>query len=659
MSFLNLGLGELIGLAGAISAGIVALYLLDRSKRRQLVATLRFWTAADVRTELKHRRRIQQPWSLVLQLVSIALLLLAVAGPRWGGGDEAGRDHVVILDTSAWMGASSAARTRAGNQPGTLMDEARVAARNYIKSLPANDRVMLVRADALATPATAFESNRQVLDEAIRQSQAGASALNLEQAFEFAGRAQKLQSRRAGEIVFVGAGRVAESEARFAAIPANVRVLPVAASTENAGIRKIGLRRATSSPDSWDIFVAVKNYGAKPHDVELALQFGGAPAGSKHMTLKPGAEEQATFSYKTRAAGYLEARIRYTNGARDAFPQDDRAVIELPAQKPLRVLVYSAEPQLLRPLIASNPQVEAVFESPAKYDAQAKADIVVLDRFAPPVKPKTDSIWIEPPATGSPIPVRAGPAPVKLERWRADTALGEGLRTKGMQIESAETFTAAAGDIVVAEAKDGALVVARPQSQQGSQSGAKLVAIGFQPLRTSMKYELATPLLIANTMRWMSPETFRRWEVQAGTVGTVNVPLEKGADESNLRVLTEDQRPLPFTIEGKTINGQTMRFFAGAPGTVRVLNGDRETVYSLTLPDVADSVWQPPQTARRGMPRSSAASVTATDLWPWLAVLGGLGLLIDWLWFGRSRALRLRAARIARSAPRAGWRKAS
>ena len=129
---------------------MVALYLLDRSKRKQLVATLRFWTAADVRTELKHRRRIQQPWSLLLQLVSIALLLLALAGPRWGGDEDAGRDHVLILDTSAWMGA----RTRTG----TLMDEARAAARAYIKALPRRDRVMIVRADALATPATAVRS---------------------------------------------------------------------------------------------------------------------------------------------------------------------------------------------------------------------------------------------------------------------------------------------------------------------------------------------------------------------------------------------------------------------------------------------------------------------------------------------------------------------
>src|SRR6202012_6742 len=102
MNFLNLGLGELLGLVGAISAGIVALYLLDRSKRKQLVATLRFWSQADVRTELKHRRRIQQPWSLLLQIISMILLLLAIAGPHWGGNENAFRDHVVLLDTSAW-----------------------------------------------------------------------------------------------------------------------------------------------------------------------------------------------------------------------------------------------------------------------------------------------------------------------------------------------------------------------------------------------------------------------------------------------------------------------------------------------------------------------------------------------------------------------------
>src|ERR1700690_1473102 len=136
MNFLNLGIGELLGLMGAISAGVVALYLLDRSKRRQLVSSLRFWSAADVRTELKHRRRIQQPWSLALQLISLALLLIAIAGPQLGVFDAAGRDHVLVLDTSAWMGS------RAGQ--GLLIDQAKAAARAYLRSLPRRDRVMLV-----------------------------------------------------------------------------------------------------------------------------------------------------------------------------------------------------------------------------------------------------------------------------------------------------------------------------------------------------------------------------------------------------------------------------------------------------------------------------------------------------------------------------------
>src|SRR6185312_9469479 len=150
MNFLNLGLGELLGIVGAVSAGVVALYLLDRSKRRHIVATLRFWNAAESRTELHHRRRIQQPWSLFLQLLSLALLLTAIAGPTLGVFDGPGRDHVVILDTSAWMGSLTAQGT-------TLLDQAKANALAYANALPRRDRVMLVRADAVATPATQFE----------------------------------------------------------------------------------------------------------------------------------------------------------------------------------------------------------------------------------------------------------------------------------------------------------------------------------------------------------------------------------------------------------------------------------------------------------------------------------------------------------------------
>ncbi len=637
MNFLNLGLGELLGLVGAISAGVVALYLLDRSKRRQLVSTLKFWVAADVRTELKHRRRIQQPWSLLLQLLSLALLLTAIAGPQLGIFDATGRDHVIVLDTSAWMGS------RAGQ--GTLMDQAKANARAYLRSLPRRDRVMLVRADALATPATAFESNRGAIESAIQQSQPGASALNLAQALEFADRAQKLQSQRAGEIVFVGAGRVAEQEAALSAVSPNLRVVTTGSAQENVGLRKIGLRRSLNSPDSWDIFVSVRNYGVRPQTVDLGLQFSQSPAGSRRMTLRPGAEEQASFTYTAKTAGFLEARLN----VRDAFPQDDRAVVELPPQASSRVVVYSAEPELLRPLFASNAQVEAAFEAPEKFDPAVKADVLVLDRFQPPSAPRVPAIWIQPPAAGSPIPVRSTKTGLKLDQWHSNSDVGAGLRTKDVTLDLAEVFSPEASDTAVADTPEGPVVVAR-------ESNPKALVIGFHPGRGSMKYQLATPLLIANTLRWMIPDAFRRSEFQAGTVGMVNVPVEKDAAAADIGVVDDANRSLPFTIDG-----DNLRFFSGAPGTVHVRMGDRESVYSLTLPDVGETTWRVPANVRRGIPRAVAADAAPRDLWPWLALLGGIGLLVDWLLYGRSRAFRLRAS--AAMSPQwkrmAQWRKAS
>ena len=425
MFFLNLSFAQFAGLLASVSAVVVALYLLDRSRRKQTVATLRFWVASEQPTAVARRKSIPQALSLLLDLVSICLLLLAIAQLRMGSHGATPFDHVLILETSAWMGARSSNR-----QQQTLMDEARLRARAYLRSLPAGDRVMLVRADALATPATVFESDRKKLEEAIAESEPGSTALNLEQAFEFARQIQSLSARRAGEIVYTGSGRIQEAEAVALAalhVP-NLRILPINDNPENCGLRKIGLRRSATDPAVWDIFVSVRNYGAKPRTVNLALLFGGAPVGTRALPLAPGTEQEALFEFRTRAAGLLEARLL----GRDAFPADDRAVVELPEEKTLSVAVYSNEPELLRPMLAANPRVAAVYRRVAEYSAKQDAALVILDRFRPPVRPVVDSIWIEPPVIGSPIPVRKTVTQVKLTRWHTENPLGEAAAQQGL-----------------------------------------------------------------------------------------------------------------------------------------------------------------------------------------------------------------------------------
>jgi hypothetical protein len=107
-----------------------------------------------------------------------------------------------------------------------------------------------------------------------------------------------------------------------------------------------------------------------------------------------------------------------------------------------------------------------------------------------------------------------------------------------------------------------------------------------------------------------------------------------------VRVLREDGNPAPFTLRGRSLE-----FFSGTPGTVRVLAGDREYVYSQTLPQLWESKWDVPPETRRGIPKFAAPLREAADLWQWLALAGGAGLLAEWILYGRFRR---RVARVPR-----------
>jgi hypothetical protein len=634
MFFLNLSMMEFMALFSAASALVVTLYLLNRSRRKQTVATLRFWVSTEHPTVQKHRRKIQQPLSLILQLLSIALLLLAIAQLRLGSHAKSGRDHVLILDTSSWMAA------RTGTN-GTLLDQVKAAARSYIRALPTSDRVMIVRADGLATPATGLDSNRQILEDAIRESRPGAAALNLEQALAFASQVEKLHASRAGDIVYAGTGRVLESDGalQHTSVP-NLRILAVKDAVENCGLRKIGLRRSVSDPGLWEVFLSVRNYGTVPRTIPVGLQFGGAMVGSRTIPLlSPGTEAEETFTFRTRSAGWLEVRLLVN----DALAEDNRAILELPSQKPLKIDVYTDEPELLRPVFAANALVEAEYLPPSKFKAEGNARITILDRFRPSELPKGGSIWIAPPEEGSPVSVRATVNNVPILRWRSDHDLGTGLRTKQWKLESSQVFAPAQGDISIAEVEGGPVILARP-------SPSRLVVMGFHPGKSSMRFDLTTPLLFANILHWMDPEAFRRWEVYGGTAGTVTIPFESDIAASKVKVIAANQQNLPFTIQGRSL-----RFFSGTPGTVRVITDDREQVYSLTLPQVGETVWQPPSSAKRGVP-SQVMEASAQDLWQILALLGGLGLLVEWLLFGRAR---IHAAAVERTATGNTLRRAS
>jgi hypothetical protein len=609
--FFNLSLGEFLALFAAASGVATLLYLLDRSRAKVKVATLRFWQPAPVPTEQRQRKRIQQPWSLLLQILSMGLLLLAIAQLKWGARETNSRDHVLVMDTSAWMAA------RIGRI--TYLDQAKLAAKAWLDTLPAADRVMLLRADAVPTPVTAFESKRDVIRKAIDETRSTGAALRLGAALDQAAWIQKSAGRTAGEVVYAGASRVTGDEALPAA--KNFRLLPVKGRIDNAGLRRMSVRRSAKDSELWEAIVTVRNYGGVARAVPLEVRFAGAAvAAARRLTLAPNAEQEVTFAYRTRAAGLLEARLL----AADGFAEDDRAILELPAQPVLKVHVCTPEPALWRPLLEANPALQAAYFAAGTTPAAGRDDVFIYDRCAAPGAPRRAIVIGGTSAAGA----KMSPAGAKL-RWRPESPLADGIRSQDTVLDAVPVI-AQAGAVPVAETSAGPVIAVT----------GDVVMMAFHPLRSPLRYELATPILFANIFRWLAPDSFRQSEVAGASVGTLTAVLD---DEAAPVTLTNERgEKLPFARTGKTI-----RFFAGAPGSIRLNDGKRESVYSLTLPEVGEREIEWPKGTRRGVPAVSRFGAASRELWYALAVLGALGLIADWFLFGLGRRLRP-LARVAR-----------
>jgi hypothetical protein len=622
VEFLNLSLGQFLALFGVVSALAVALYLLDRTRRKQVVSTLRFWVAHGEPAAVSRRRRVQQPWSLLLQLLGMGLILLAVAEFQFGGSLNRRRDHVLVLDTSAWMAASLPGRADT-----TLMDAARANALGWLRAVPATDRVLLVRADGLATPATAWETDHRKIARAILESQPGNTALNLSQNLEFAKELQQQSGAASGEIVYAGPGRISAREANSMNLPAipAFRVLAVDDAVENCGLRSLGARRSETDPGTWDVLVRARNYGRNPRAVNVTLNFGKAPQGMHTIPLAPGAEQETTFKVHTLAAGILEARLY----PKDAFAADNYAALEIPQQRSLHAIVYSDQPESIRPALQSDPRVNAEFRPKSAYQP-SNDGLVVLDSFRPGVSPQGSALWIDPPLDKPPVPIRERVNRPEGFKWTPDQPLTEGLRGGNIEIEAASVFERGPGTISLAEIEKGPVMVAR----------GKLIVMGFNPFAGRMRYELATPILLGNILRWVAPDVFRDVDVTTQSAGAVSSPLSRQTDKKTVQVITDSGTVLPFNIRDRAV-----QFFAGEPARVRVIAGNSESVYSLTLPEMWDVKWTPPAGVRHGIPAWTETVRRSHILWPLLAILGTVLLMAEWIVYGSYATARLRVVR--------------
>lgn len=611
MEFLNLSFLEFSAIFTLLSGAVIALYLLDRSRQRIRAATLRFWQMAQIPPSQQRRRRIQQPWSLLLQLLGMALLLLAASQLRWGASNAVPRQHVLLLDVSA----ASAAKSRADVRTSVLA-ASQAKALQWVRALPPQDKVLVVEAGSLLTPKTAFETKRSTVEKAIQSARTTNGSASLAQAFAFASQLQRRSGALAGEIAYAGAARIPSDAANLEQVPPNLRLLVTDAALNNVGIRKASVRRSLEDLGVWSILVTVKNYSAAPKESLIGLSYGGVPLPSNLARLAPGAEQTLTFLHRTKAAGLLELKLLGS----DDFSLDDKVDIELPALPVTPLRVFTKDPSVWRPLLAANPLIEATYADPAAFQPTTENAFYVFDGFEPPLPPKAAALYL-----------LTGAQDTQITQWKTDHPIAAGIRSRDFKLSGTRKLERKSDEVVVLEGEAGPLLTASPRS----------VRLGFQPARSSMRQEVTGPLLMANVLRYLAPESYRQWESVASSPGAIRLPVGDPTGR-NFQVLTGEGKSLPFSIDDGVL--QT---YAPLPGTVRILEAGREVVYSLTLPDLPDQSWDAPKTIASGVPEAIGAFEEAKELWRWLAIAGALLLLWEWWKFAKGQRAWLKYAMAA------------
>ncbi len=636
MGLVNLALGQLLGLYLPLAGFLVALYYYDRARQRAVVSTLRFWPRRPAPAVRRRHKKIQQPLSLLLQLIAMLLLLLAIADPRPGGLGGPARRHVIILDTSAVMAAFSGSGV-------SLMDQAKSRALAYLRALPAGDSILLIAADGSPAVRVSFTEDQEKLAAGIAEANPGFTAVDLSSAYDLAAGALRIALDTSdadlagrsdiGEAAYIGPGRVWEKAVRVGRLPA-VRFIATDEPEDTFGLRSFRAAPNLSESGKWDVVVAVDNYSSDRRSANLEFFFNAGRLGYRKLDLAPRSGGELEFRIRSERPGRLTARLTGDDG----FTANNEAAIDLPAAVRPTVEIIGGNPHDFEPLFAVGSRVRPRYVAER---SDLSVDSVHVWAGGAAGNSSRRAVYVAPETVQSPVRIRRKAFAQPITEWAVEHPLARGVRDRDLTPPSVSIFEPEDDDTVIARTAAGPVAVAR------SSGGRRFVAFGFDLADEAVRNHLATPLLFANALAWLEPEAFQTGTVETRPPGLVSFAAG-GYSRGQVDVRKADGQPVPWVL-----TDDALRLYAGQRGQYLVTTPDRRAVLHLNLPDIAPETWEPGDEVLRGLPPAGAATAPPVVLWPWLAFAAGIVLMLDWIWFGRGRRSGL--APVSPEPPRAGY----
>ncbi len=591
---------------------VVVFYLLKRRRVVKLVSSTVLWQKflADTQANAPFQK-LRHNWLLLLQLLLLALVILALSRPYFAGHASSSGLRVLILDASASMQSTDEKPSR--------FEKARAEALDLVDSLKDQEQMLVLLAAGNTVVKQSATADKAALRRALQNCQVTDSPTRLTEALKLAD--TLIRDKHDPEIHLFSDGAAGDLS-EFENKGLRVTYHRAGQRCENLGITTLDIRENPENHEERAIYTSVVNFSTNARQTLLELLFDQQVVDTRALTLQPGETSPQVFTATQQRDGIFTVRI----DAKDELAADNQASIVSLLPQPATILLVSHGNRFMEKALRAAGRVELTVATDT-LDGAENSDIVVLDDVTPSVWPKpavlaihvANTNWFDSGWTNLEAPA--------VVDWKNTHPLLRYINLDNVQISQTLGVKTPGWALPLVDAPQTPLLLAGELAHQ------KIVWIGFDTLQSTWPLRISFPMFIANAVEWLNPastksqqlmlhagEPFRYALTQPLAAATVVLP--GGATES---VASTGQREIVF--------GNTAR-----QGIYHLRAGGADVAFCVNVLDAAESNTKPREELRFGKFNSVGATEVkqaSVEMWHWIAAGALAVLLFEWWYYHR------------------------
>jgi Aerotolerance regulator N-terminal len=583
-------------------------YLVRKKPRRLVISSLLLFMEGGVPASGRPWGRINLPPIFFLQLLLLALLILALSEPVFSVRPT---NIAVVLDNSASMQALEDGKTR--------LSLAKESVSSVIGELGVGGTV-----DLYVTTPRLTKVRAAPLDPVEAKAAVGAiTAFDLgDPSIDYDAVLSQLARERKYERVYLVTDHPARGQT------ATARVITIGRAQHNLAVTGFEIHRASLVNPRLEAGAKIANFSDRDEKIKVVLKGSGTTLASREVAV--GADKTASVTFE----GFAEQpSYEVAVEAGDALPLDNHRFAVAPASRHLQILAVTPRPQAMMSL-KSIPGISVDVVSPAEYEKSERTGygLEIFHFSAPAVPPQNPALFILPPDSHSLAKPGAPISNTAVSGWREPHTLTRYINFSLLRPTYARPLKPqSAGDVVI-ESPNGALAFATERQ------GVRYLTLGFDPLPFLGRENLPMSIFTLNFIDWF-------FESGGSSGQATGEPIRLGSVQPG-DVLTT---PAGGQVSLKPEFGYfSATFYQGIYQRGR---GGKSELYARNLQDTNESDLRTPAPIElRGTASNSSSASVLFSFWPYLLAASLLLLLIEWFITPRMASLGFGHRRQSRAA---------